>query len=53
MARPFTQYELLNKKYQKMIECALQNTDSLRGFYTIFAAFQLFNFSSNKTEQCF
>ena len=34
-----------------MIQQPVQKTDNLCGFYTVFAAFQLFKFFSNKTEQ--
>ena len=44
LARPITKYKFLNKNYQKMIQKPVQKTDNLCGFYTIFAAFQLFKF---------
>ena len=46
--RPITKYKFLNKKYQKMIQQPVQKIDNLCGFYTIFAAFQLFKFFQTK-----
>ena len=48
LARPITKYKFLNKMYQKMIQQPVQKTDNLYGFYTIFAAFQLFIFFQTK-----
>ena len=50
-ARPITKYKFLNKKYQKMIQQPVQKTDNLCGFYTIFAAFQLFKFFQTKLNK--
>ena len=48
LARPITNYKFLNKNYQKMIQQPVKKTDNLCGFYTIFAAFQLFKFFQTK-----
>ena len=47
LARPIRK-KFVNKKYQKMIQQPVQKTDNLCGFYTIFAAFQLFKFFQTK-----
>ena len=44
LARSVIHYKFLNKKYQKMIHRPLKKMENLCGFYTIFAAFQLFKF---------
>ena len=48
LARPIAKYKFLNKKYQKMKQQPVQKPDNLCGFYTIFAAFQLFKFFQTK-----
>ena len=44
LARSKTHYNVLGKKYQRIIHRPLQKMQNLCGFYAIFAAFQLFKF---------
>ena len=48
LACPIKKYKFLNKEYQKTIQHPVKKIGNLCGFYTIFAAFQLFKFFQTK-----